>query len=57
MLTVRDVQERFLITPTTAKSDITGLLAIGALQEIALNKVKKGYIRGERFDELTKAMD
>ncbi|MGM9830599.1 MAG: Fic family protein [Paludibacteraceae bacterium] len=53
MLTVRDVQERFLITPTTAKSDITGLLNIGALQEIALNKVKKGYIKGEDFDELT----
>jgi len=52
MLTVKDLEARFLITPTTAKSDIVGLLKIGALTEISLNKVKKGYIKGERFDTL-----
>ena len=52
MLTVKDLEARFLITPTTAKSDIVGLLKIGALTEIPLNKVKKGYIKGDRFDSL-----
>lgn len=56
MLTVKDLQARFMITPTTAKSDILALLDMGALQEIALNKVKRGYIKGMRFDELVKAV-
>ncbi len=52
MLTVKDLQVRFLITPTTAKNDITGLMELGILTEISLNKVKKGYIRGEKFEEI-----
>ncbi len=54
MLTVKDLQSRFLITPTTAKSDIIGLLDLGILTEVALNKVKKGYIRGDRFEDIIK---
>lgn len=53
VMTVKDVQIKFGVTPTTAKSDIIGLLNIGMLSEISFNKVKKGYIRGDRFDELT----
>lgn len=52
MFTIRDLQERFMVTPTTAKSDVVGLLRMGALREIPLNKVKKGYIKGDGFDEL-----
>uniref|UniRef100_A0AB33JKS5 Fic family protein n=1 Tax=Prevotella sp. GTC17262 TaxID=3236797 RepID=A0AB33JKS5_9BACT len=52
MLTVKDVQTRFFVTPTTAKSDIMGLVAKGILQEIALNKVKRGYVRTAEFDEI-----
>lgn len=54
LITVKDVQTKFGITPTTAKTDIVGLLNIGILAEISFNKVKKGYIRGDNFDELTK---
>lgn len=54
VMTVKDVQIKFGVTPTTAKSDIVGLLNIGILSEIAFNKVKKGYVKGDRFDELTK---
>ena len=53
VMTVKDVQIKFGVTPTTAKSDIIGLLNIGMLSEISFNKVKKGYIRGDSFDELT----
>ena len=49
-ITVRDLQDKFMISPTTAKTDITGLLQKGLLAEIAFNKVKRGYIKGDQFD-------
>lgn len=52
MLTVKDVQLRFSITPTTAKTDIVKLVKIGLLKEIAINKVKKAYIRSEDFERI-----
>lgn len=52
VLTVKDVQAKFLVSPTTGKSDILGLMARGILSEISFNKVKKGYIRSERFEEI-----
>ena len=54
VLTVKDVQTKFMVTATTAKSDITGLMQRGMLSEISFNKVKKGYIKGEDFDESIK---
>ena len=54
ILTIKDLQAKFLISPTTAKTDINGLLHRGILAEIAFNKVKKGYIRGENFEEVVK---
>ena len=50
VLTVKDVQAKFLITPTTAKSDLIALVQRGLLNEISFNKVKKGYTKGENFD-------
>ena len=54
VLTVKDIQVKFLITATTAKSDIVGLMQRGLLSEISFNKVKKGYIKGENFDDSIK---
>ena len=51
VLTVKDVSSRFLVTATTAKRDIVGLIEQGLLSEIALNKQKKGYIRGPKYHE------
>lgn len=56
VMTVKDAQVKFGITPTTAKTDIVGLLNMGILTEISFNKVKKGYMKGDRFDELTKSL-
>lgn len=56
VLTVKDVQAKFMITPTTAKSDIVGLVQRGLLAEISFNKVKKGYIKGKEFDEAIKSI-
>ena len=52
IITVRDLQERFSISPTTAKQDIVHLVERGLLQEISFNKVKKGYIKGDDFDAI-----
>lgn len=55
-LTVKDIQIKFGVSPTTAKNDIVGLMRMGILKEIAFNKVKRGYIKGEAFDELTRGL-
>ena len=46
LITVKDLQIKFGISPTTAKSDIVGLLNKGIVSEIALNKVKRAYVNG-----------
>lgn len=50
MLTIRDLSQRFGVTPTTAKADLVKLIAQGLVREIPLNGVKRGYVRGEKFD-------
>lgn len=56
LLTIKELQNRFSVTHTTAKSDIDGLLKKGLVTEIALNKVKKGYVKSANFDEIIKAI-
>lgn len=51
-LTEREVVQRFGVTLATAKSDLKGLVERGFLDEIAYNKVKRGYLKSSRFDEL-----
>lgn len=55
VVTIADLQAKFLVSPTTAKADVVGLINMGLLAEISFNKVKKGYIKGEQFDEITKS--
>lgn len=49
VLTVKDVSSRLIVSPTTAKHDIQGLVNRGILSEISFNKQKKGYIQGPSF--------
>ena len=56
-ITVRDLQDKFMISPTTAKNDILGLLQRGLLAEVSYNKVKRGYIKGDHFDDLVSQLD
>ena len=55
VVTIADLQAQFLVSPTTAKADVVGLINMGLLAKISFNKVKKGYIKGEQFDEITKS--
>ena len=57
VLTIKELQNRFLVTPTTAKTDIMGLVSRGLVSEFAFNKVKKGYVRSERFEEVIKQLN
>lgn len=57
VITVRNLQDKFMISPTTAKSDIVGLLHRNLLTEIAFNKVKRGYIKGEQFDNMVNKLE
>lgn len=52
LITIKDLQIKFGISPTTAKNDIVGLLQKNIITEIALNKVKRAYIKGEGLDSL-----
>lgn len=54
VVTIADLQAKFLVSPTTAKADVVGLMNMGILSEISFNKVKRGYIKGEQFDKITK---
>jgi predicted HTH transcriptional regulator len=52
VVTVKELQGYFGISATTAKTDVMALVNRGILKEIAFNKVKNGYIKGERFSEI-----
>jgi len=44
ILTVKDVQELFSVSSMTARKDLSDLVQQGYLEEIAINKVTRGYI-------------
>lgn len=52
VLTVKEVQTRFSVASMTARKDLSELVQQGYLQEIAINKVTRGYLRGLDFNEL-----
>ena len=54
VITVKDIQSKFYISATTAKGDIVGLVNRGLINEFAFNKVKRGYVRNENFEEAVK---
>lgn len=56
VLTVKDIQNEFFVSATTAKADIVGLLERGLIKEISFNRVKKGYIRSDGFDTFIKPL-
>lgn len=54
VITVKDIQSKFFVSPTTAKGDIMGLVDRGLINEFAFNKVKRGYVRSDKFEEAVK---
>ena len=52
LVTIKDLEIRFGVSPTTAKTDIIGLLERELVAEIPLNKVKRAYVKGSKLVEL-----
>jgi len=52
---VKEIENRFSVSNFTARTDLEGLVKLGYLSEIQLNKVKRNYIKSEKFDDLLKA--
>ena len=44
VFTVKDLQEQFSVSSMTARKDLSDLVRQGYLEEIAINKVTRGYI-------------
>jgi DeoR/GlpR family transcriptional regulator of sugar metabolism len=53
-LSVKEIENRFSVSNFTARTDLEGLVSLGYLTEIQLNKVKRNYIKSENFDNLIK---
>ena len=47
VITVKDLQQLFSVSSMTARKDLTELVKQGYLQEIAINKVTRGYIKNK----------
>jgi Fic family protein len=51
---VKEIENRFSVSNFTARTDLETLVKLGYLAEIQINKVKRSYIKSERFDDLIK---
>jgi len=52
--TVKEIESRFAVSNFTARTDLEGLVNLGYLSEIKINKVKRSYIKSEQFAILIK---
>ena len=52
ILTVNELKTRLGISQPTAKLDIDGLVDMGLLTRIPVNKVKNNYVRSQEFDNI-----
>ncbi|GHT21200.1 transposase [Bacteroidia bacterium] len=51
-LYVKEIENRLSVGNQTARTDLNGLVELGYLTEIQINKVKKNYIKSDKFDAL-----
>ena len=52
IFTVKEVENRFLISNFTARTDLLGLVNNGFLDVIQVNKIKQNFVRSEKFTSL-----
>jgi len=53
-LSVKEVENRFSVSNFTERTDLEGLVGLGYLSELQINKVKRNYIKSDKFDSLMK---
>jgi len=54
ILSTKEIETRFSISNFTARSDLKGLVSLGFLKVIQVNKKKQNYIKSENFNEILK---
>lgn len=54
VLTIKEIESRFNISNFTARSDLKGLVQLGFLDIIQVNKKKQNFIKSNNFDKLIK---
>jgi Fic family protein len=52
ILTIKEIENRFNVANQTARTDLEELVKSGYLSKIQINKVKRCYIKSDRFDNL-----
>jgi Fic family protein len=52
VFTVKEIERRFSVSNFTARADLAGLVKMGYLEEIQVNKTKRNYGKSEMFDNL-----
>ena len=54
LITVHEAETRLGVSYMSARGDLTDLVEKGYLSSVQINKVQKGYIKGDKFDSLVK---
>lgn len=57
ILNTKEIKNRFGVSDFTARADLKALTALGFLQEIAVTKQKKNYIKSNYFDSKINTLD
>ena len=52
IFTVKETENRFIISNFTARTDLLGLVKLGFLEIIQVNKVKQNFVRSDNFETL-----
>jgi len=50
----KEIQNRFTVSDYTARTDLNGLVQLGYLAVVQVNKVKRNYVKSEQFSALLK---
>ena len=54
ILSIKEIENRFLVSNYTARTDLKQLVDLGFLEAIAVNKKKQSYIKSPLFFSLLK---
>lgn len=52
LLTVKEIETRFMISNQSARNDLSNLVEQGYLRQVAVDKKSKVFVRAENFDKL-----
>lgn len=55
LFTVKEIENRFLVGNQTARTDLYGLVRMGYLSEISLNKRKAAFVKSKEFEKIIKS--